>query len=414
MNQASDWKSNKMHRVVWTPSPTEAPVVRWIFETYEQGTGLNLIAKQLNEQKTPAPRGQFWSKTMVHYLLRNRAYLGERIYNRRSYKAYRRGEKASLFNPKETWIVTERAHEAIITPELFDRVQTVRQSKVVTIGRTFHRPYLLTGIARCANCGYRMIGQPSNGNGHKYLTYTCSGYLRIGTSVCRSVHVLTESLEREVLRLIQEHLSSPSWKEDVRQTLELMVAEEFGDNAQNRVDELRAQIEVLHRQIANIVEAIKMSGRFSEAINQSLADLENQRETARNALADVERRANQRIGAATLAEKIMAYAGEFGRIWQGGLTIEERKELLRCYVHQVNISHSPASVQAEIWLYKIPLPHKKMTPETADLSPLISRVNCGGRYLPQVKGLPSMILPLVVSRLIALKRPYLHYDQGVA
>ena len=173
MNRSSDWKSNKMHRVIWTPSATKAPVVRWIFETYEKGTGLNLIVQQLNEQKTPAPRGRYWSKTMVHYLLRNRAYIGERIYNRRSYKAYRRGEKASLANSKEAWVVKEGAHEPIIERDLFERVHAMMKTKVITIGRTFHRPYLLTGIVRCANCGYRMIGHPSTGNGHRYLMYTC-------------------------------------------------------------------------------------------------------------------------------------------------------------------------------------------------------------------------------------------------
>ena len=117
MNQSSDWKSSKLNRVVWTPSPTEAPVVRWIFETYEKGTGLNLIGQQLNAQKIPPPRSRHWSKTMIHYLLRNRAYVGERIYNRRSYKAYRRGEKASLANPKEAWVVKENAHEAILDQE---------------------------------------------------------------------------------------------------------------------------------------------------------------------------------------------------------------------------------------------------------------------------------------------------------
>jgi len=181
MNRSKDWKSNKMHRVIWTPSPTSAPFVRWIFETYEKGTGLNLIVQRLNEQKTPAPRGRHWSKTMVHYLLRNRAYIGERIYNRRSYKAYRRGEKTSLANPKDAWVVKENAHEPLIGRDLFERVEAARKTKVITMGRTFHRPYLLTGIALCANCGYRMIGHPSQGNGHTYLAYTCSGYLP-GTS----------------------------------------------------------------------------------------------------------------------------------------------------------------------------------------------------------------------------------------
>ena len=115
------------------------------------------------------------------------------------------------------------------------------------------------------------------------------------------------------------------------------------------------------------------------------------------------------MGAETLAEKIMAYFGDLDRIWREGLTIEERKDLLRCYVHQINVSHSPTDVQTEIWLYKVPIPQKQMTPEGADLSPLISRVNCGGRNLTLEKKLSPEILPLVTRTLVALKRPYLHY-----
>jgi hypothetical protein len=114
MKCSNDWKSNKLHRVVWTPSPMNAPIVRWVFETYDRGTGLNLLVQELNRRRIPAPRGRHWSKTMVHYMLRNRAYVGERIYNRRSYKAYRRGERAGLANPQAVWVVTPNAHEAIV------------------------------------------------------------------------------------------------------------------------------------------------------------------------------------------------------------------------------------------------------------------------------------------------------------
>ncbi len=414
MNRSSDWKSNKLNRVIWKPSPTEAPVVRWIFETYEKGTGLNLIVQQLNAQKIPPPRSQHWSKTMIHYLLRNLAYLGQRIYNKRSYKAYRRGEKAGLANPKDAWVIKENTHEPIIERELFERVRATLKTKVVTMGRTFHRPYLLTGLARCAHCGYRMIGHPSQGNGHKYLMYTCSGYLRIGKSVCRSVHILTESLEQEVLQTIRAHLSSPDWKNEVRETLQMMVHEEFGGKANDRAQELRHQLDAVNRQIANIVDAIKTSGRFSEAMNQTLADLETQRDAVRGALSEAEKRVNQRVGAETLAEKIMGFFGDLDRIWRAGLTVEEQKDLLRCYVHQINVRHSPASVEAEIWLYKVPIPHKQMTPEGADFSPLISRVNCGGRkFTLEITPAPE-VLPLVFRRIVPLKRPYLHYRSKAA
>jgi hypothetical protein len=144
-------------------------------------------------------------------------------------------------------MVTEYAHEAIIDRSLFERVQTTPQNKVITMGRTFRRPYLLTGIMLCTNCGYRMIGHPSTGNCQRYLMYTCSGYLRIGKSVCRSVHVLSESLE-EVLHAIRERLSSPSSKVKVRETLQGMVTEEFGDNAQSRAEDLKRQLDAITRQ----------------------------------------------------------------------------------------------------------------------------------------------------------------------
>jgi DNA invertase Pin-like site-specific DNA recombinase/DNA-binding transcriptional MerR regulator len=414
MNTSNDWKSNKLHRVIWTPSPINAPVVRSVFETYEQGTGLNLIVQQLNQRKISAPRGEHWSKTMVHYMLRNRAYIGERSYNRRSFKAYRRGERASLANPSDAWIIKEGAHEAIVDRELFERVQMRMKTRVVGIGRTFHRPYLLTGIARCARCGYRMIGQPVAGNGHRYLMYTCSGYLRIGKSVCRSVHILASALEAEVLSSIRQHLASPEWKSEVRDTLERMVDQEFGENAQSRVQELQRRLDELNRQISNLVGAIKTSGRFSEAMNQALADLEAQRNSMLEHLKDAARRANHRVGAEALAANIMAYFGDFDRLWREGLTLEEQKELLRCYVHQINVNHAADAVSADIWLYRIPVSTTQMTPALSGLEPIVTRVNCGGRHLTLVKGVTPEILPLVVRRQAALKKPYLHYRASVA
>src|SRR5262249_20304660 len=154
------------------------------------------------------------------------------------------------------------------------------------------------------------------------------------------------------------------------------------------------QLDTINRQIANMIEAIKASGRLSQAMNQAFADLETQRDSIRVILAEVEKRANKRLGAATLAEKIMAYAGDFARLWKQGWTVEERKDFMRCYVHQINIHHSPTKVEAEIWLYKIPLVFQKMTPEGADIGPLISRVNCGGRNLTLVTEIAKEIRPL--------------------
>src|SRR5262245_8520451 len=68
------------HHVIWTPCRIEAPVVRRIFENYEQRWGLLRIAEDLNARSIPPPsstrshrRAQFWSKATIHSILRNRA-----------------------------------------------------------------------------------------------------------------------------------------------------------------------------------------------------------------------------------------------------------------------------------------------------------------------------------------------------
>lgn len=45
---------------------------------------------------------------------------------------------------------------------------------------------------------------------------------------------------------------------------------------------------------------------------------------------------------------------------------------------------------------------------------LITRVNCGGQQPTLAKAVLPAILPLVISRIITLKRPYLHYHENRA
>jgi hypothetical protein len=52
--------------------------------------------------------------------------------------------------------------------------------------------------------------------------------------------------------------------------------------------------------------------------------------------------------------------------------------------------------------------------QSAALSPFIPRVNCGGRNLTLETKPTAEILPLVMNKIVALKRPYLHYSARVA
>ncbi len=117
----------------------------------------------------------------------------------------------------------------------------------------------------------------------------------------------------------------------------------------------------MNRKIENIVEAVQ-AGRFSQALSETLQKLEAERNSIRQELAEVESRMSESESVESLTEKALALADNFEHIWGKALTIDERKEILRKFIHQVNVEHSPERIHATYWLYKVPLPHKMLTP----------------------------------------------------
>ena len=64
-----------VHRVI---HPDEAATVRRIFTLYAEGAGLTKIAKRLNAEHIPAPRGGTgtWAGTAIRDMLRRSLYAG--------------------------------------------------------------------------------------------------------------------------------------------------------------------------------------------------------------------------------------------------------------------------------------------------------------------------------------------------
>jgi len=347
-------KADKLQRVIWTPSPSEAPIIREIFETYANGTGINTIVHELNSRKIPPPRGQFWGKSIVRFLLRSRAYLGERIYNKRSYKGYRRGEKGSLFNPKNEWVSTEKAHEPIISEDLFNRAQSRFVTWKTRVGGAQRRPYTLSGLCVCGNCGYKLVGQgKTSGKGYKANYYACSGYIRCGRSVCSSLYVPTEQLEAVVLKAIQDNLHDPSWKNEVEEILGEMLEAEYGTGAESKIEEFRAEIAAVTKEIENIVTAIR-SGIFSPALATSLNNAETRHDDLKMRLFKAQSKPSSKPSSQNVLSEVLRLGERFNEIWERCTTPELKKDIVQGFVYQVNVTREGAQTSADCWLWKIP------------------------------------------------------------
>jgi recombinase len=75
----------------------------------------------LNAEHIPNARGMPWSMLTVSNTLKNEAYIGNLVYNRRSQKLGERQVK----NPPDMWIRRDNAFKPIVSPALFARAKKI-------------------------------------------------------------------------------------------------------------------------------------------------------------------------------------------------------------------------------------------------------------------------------------------------
>ena len=198
----------------------EANVIKLIFSMYLDNKGGELICNYLNENNYKPPKGKYWSKNSVLGMLRNDAYIGKTVFNRRAPKGS--GRK---FNPENEWITIENTHTPIISQEDFETVQSMmgqrkKQNGVNNISRNLSSLAPLAGLVFCEHCHSLYI--PTTGSSKargKIHYYGCGARRRNGKSVCSTHLIPAELLEKFVLYRMREILTSSMYKEQFEMQL---------------------------------------------------------------------------------------------------------------------------------------------------------------------------------------------------
>jgi site-specific DNA recombinase len=178
----------------------EAATVRRIFTLYADGAGLTGIAKTLNAEHVPSPRGWTgtWAPTAVREMLRRPLYAGVLVWNK-SQKITRRGTKGQRKRPASEWLSHPVPALAIVDADLWARVQTRLAERSATFlrrmdGRLIGRPsgadvtspYLLSGIAACGLCGGSLVAMTRAHGRQRMPFYGCLRFHKRGVHACRN------------------------------------------------------------------------------------------------------------------------------------------------------------------------------------------------------------------------------------
>jgi hypothetical protein len=200
----------------------QAGVVRRIFDAYADGYGLKQVASSLNAEGVPAPYdaayrkkgGRGWGPGTIRFLLRNERYIGKATWKKRMWVTDpATGARTHRLRPAEEWVSTEQPQLAVVSEDLWDRVQARFAARKGARGRaqgTGTTGHLLTGLLRCGECGSTMrVVSLKRKAGRAYANFGCSAHHGKGDAICRNGLVVSErKLNTAVISELRKLLAS--------------------------------------------------------------------------------------------------------------------------------------------------------------------------------------------------------------
>ena len=271
----------------------EAEIVRRIFSMFASGQSPRAIAKAVNAEGLPGPRGRAWSDTTIRGhttrrtgILHNDLYAGTLIWNKQRYvKDPRSGKRLARPNPPEQWVIQDVPELRIVEEALWTRVQDrlagIRMSEPVAKARKTRfweerRPkHLLTGLVTCGVCGgaYASIGRDYLGCSRARRQVNCSNARGLKRS----------KLEGLILDSLCNRLMQPEHVEPFIAGLHKEINRQNAD-LEHRVAVKRKELEQVKRKLSGLIEAIA-EGLRSDGLQQSLTDLETRKKAIEEDLA---------------------------------------------------------------------------------------------------------------------------------
>lgn len=237
-------KEKKNSLVVDEPA---AAVVKRIFQMAYEGVPLTEIAITLNKERIPSPlmyrrenhtdksRGwkvagekAVWTSMAVKRILSDERYTGKLVSRKRTKVDI--SSKKTVALPKSEWIVVPDTHEAIVSEEIFQKVQSNSEPKKIT-GLTNQPKHIFYGKLKCAYCNHNLQRKRLR----KEFFYCCEAGRAVQNEQCKSVKLSEQALKEILLsaidaqiQLILNSTSRKDWteKEDAAAKLQKQIKDQ--------------------------------------------------------------------------------------------------------------------------------------------------------------------------------------------
>ena len=164
--------------------PTEAGIVRRIYEMYLSGMGERSIAKKLNTEGRPTRYGNRWTKNSIASVLKNYTYTGNLLLQKTFRENHLTKHDVKNRGQMPQYHVAE-AHEAIISLEDYKAAQEEmnrRAERFAPPTKDYTKRYPYSGLITCGCCGARYSRKVT----HSGPVWICTTYNSQGKAACPS------------------------------------------------------------------------------------------------------------------------------------------------------------------------------------------------------------------------------------
>lgn len=285
---------------VWIIDAETEPFVRMIFQWALEGLPLKEIARRITDAGAPTyqrlvylrsngkarRRGSdAWSASTVRFMITNRVYTGDYVYNKSYSRKYDPSHARRI--PESEWIIIPNAHQAYISHDEFSSVNTrlemrkesYIQSKTGRADLRSEYPDKYHGLLYCGECNRRMrVRRDFDQN--LYMAYSCPGrkdqYHSGHAHFTINAKILDEIVRQQVafqIKLavdVQAFLERPSLQCDVR-----CLRMRYKDETQVLMVRLEQIKKLRSRAYEDLVDGVSDMAAYQSALEKLTDDQEH-------------------------------------------------------------------------------------------------------------------------------------------
>jgi Site-specific recombinases, DNA invertase Pin homologs len=337
----------------------EAELVKQIFQWYvEESVSTYKIAKRLNLMGIhPRKGGKGWAPATIRLILVNETYIGKAYYNRRfgvkpkkprNPMAYQKYENTTKkLRPKSEWIEIEVP--AIIDEDTFRRAdeQLKKNTWWSSRNNTQHQ-YLLRGLIRCGECGYKMSGLFTG----KYAYYKCrKGRDLVEThreTKCKSRAARQGLLDEIVWQKITEILENPELIiEQYKRQKDIALS----CGIQKHCKKLEQQIQHYDKQIQRLIDVYQMEIITLKELETRKGSIEQKILQLQEQIRDIKSAEKKEIDYKKIFDNIEAFCSA---VKQGieNASFEDKRKIIELLVEEVVVTNGKVEIAHIIPLEK--------------------------------------------------------------